>query len=321
MSVISGVDVWPTVSRLARQSKRRRAAVACLGSGAFDLLTMGRDDVLVVDCSPKNAKAGLTDPFEVGRYLAAGVAVYRRPQLHAKVYVFDKTAIVGSANASQRSAKHLTEAVLVSTAPADVKGAREFIEGLLIPGAEIDAQYLKACKQAWRPPKFDSEGPTQDAWTPIPVGVTWQMRFICTYAEDFPQYVSNAIASRHKTVRAIRPGKYSLDTIEWERPRLHADDVVVEVFTDENGKVSIHPPARVEESWVVRRGKSQRVLVTLQRPTGLRAKSLTAFQAAAGKLAPTLPTTTDSRTIKDPAQRDAVLEVWGLTNGVDSDQR
>lgn len=102
MELIARRDVWPRITSLAEGvgGGQRLAAVAYLGAGAFDMLPMSVGDTLVVDCSPLTAAAGATSPAEVGRYLDAGVDVYRWDGLHAKVYVLGDTAVVGSANAS-----------------------------------------------------------------------------------------------------------------------------------------------------------------------------------------------------------------------------
>ena len=103
MAIVTGSEVWPTISQLARRATHRSATVPFVGSGAFGLMPMGPSDTLVVDCAVTSAQSGLTDPVEVGRYLDAGVSLFRCSRLHAKMYLFDQTVIVGSPNASHGS--------------------------------------------------------------------------------------------------------------------------------------------------------------------------------------------------------------------------
>jgi phosphatidylserine/phosphatidylglycerophosphate/cardiolipin synthase-like enzyme len=61
------------------------------------------------------------------------------PNLHAKIYVFDDAAIIGSANVSNRSAGTLIESVLRTADFGVVRSAKKFVQGLclheLSPGA------------------------------------------------------------------------------------------------------------------------------------------------------------------------------------------
>ncbi|GAA2576974.1 hypothetical protein GCM10010435_61410 [Winogradskya consettensis] len=70
-------------------------------------------------------------------WLSGGVRVVNHEHLHAKVIVVGKTAIVGSANISQRAASGtIAEAALKTTDPQAVKTARAFIKQLITSGGE-----------------------------------------------------------------------------------------------------------------------------------------------------------------------------------------
>jgi quinol monooxygenase YgiN len=83
---------------------------------------------LVVDASDHAVRSSQTSPDELIRWLRAGVNVFNRPGLHAKVYVFGKVAYVGSANVSERSQGQLIEALVRTDEPDAVKQARAFVE-------------------------------------------------------------------------------------------------------------------------------------------------------------------------------------------------
>ncbi|MBK7075897.1 MAG: hypothetical protein IPH44_26750 [Myxococcales bacterium] len=89
---------WPRITELSKSASRAWVAVAYLGHGAQNQLNLGDGDVLVVDMSKKALGSGQTDPREILAYLANGVRVFNWPALHAKVYVFDRTLIIGSPN-------------------------------------------------------------------------------------------------------------------------------------------------------------------------------------------------------------------------------
>jgi len=125
-------ELWPTITRLARNSRHRHVAVAYLGQGASNILPLQSGDSLVVDMSLPTVASGLTDPREVGRYLSKGVDVFTCANLHAKIYLLDNALIIGSANVSRRSRDALVEAGLLSRDRASVIDARGWIKDCLL---------------------------------------------------------------------------------------------------------------------------------------------------------------------------------------------
>jgi hypothetical protein len=56
-------DVWSTITKFAKKSKKRNVAVAYLGNNAIRLLPLDKDDSLVVDMSDASVKTGQTNPY------------------------------------------------------------------------------------------------------------------------------------------------------------------------------------------------------------------------------------------------------------------
>jgi phosphatidylserine/phosphatidylglycerophosphate/cardiolipin synthase-like enzyme len=109
-------------------------------------------------------RSGATQPKELRRYLNKGLQLYCCADLHAKFFLFDKTAIVGSANVSELSYIDLHEAALLTRDPKAVTEAREFIEDL--PKDIVDREFLKRAEEIYKPPQFPP-GVAQgsiDAW-------------------------------------------------------------------------------------------------------------------------------------------------------------
>jgi hypothetical protein len=102
------------------------AAVAFVGKNPEKVLYWPKECLLVTDVSEDRVKAGATSASGVSKLLKRGVDVRSRPGLHAKVYVFDNVAFIGSANASE-SSQALAEAAVMVTAPAEVVRARRFV--------------------------------------------------------------------------------------------------------------------------------------------------------------------------------------------------
>lgn len=64
------------------------------------------------------------------KYVKAGVEVHSAANLHAKVFVLGRTAIVGSSNVSAASENSLVEAGIETTDPQVVAKCKRFVEDL-----------------------------------------------------------------------------------------------------------------------------------------------------------------------------------------------
>ena len=85
-------DSWSRIRDLARMRGRRLVAVPFLGKGAIRRLPLQAGDLLIVRLDEATVKSGQTSPFEIGKFLRKGVEVHAQSNLHAKVFVFGKTA-------------------------------------------------------------------------------------------------------------------------------------------------------------------------------------------------------------------------------------
>ena len=106
----------------------------------------------MVDASDGAVKSGQTCPADLLKMVGRGVTVYSVPNLHAKVFVLGRTAFIGSANASNRSASQLVEAVIRTTDPDAVGAAREFVSGLCLH--ELTPEVLKRLDKLYVPPRI-----------------------------------------------------------------------------------------------------------------------------------------------------------------------
>lgn len=146
--------IWPRITALAKQRKGI-VAVAYLARRARTLLPLLRGSLLVVNASERTVGAGLTDPAELRWFLKRGVEVYSVENLHAKVFVFGDTAIIGSTNVSQHSAGRLLEAaVLVRTRPV-VAACRKFVVDMT--EVQLTLPQVERLSKLYRPPTFPGE--------------------------------------------------------------------------------------------------------------------------------------------------------------------
>lgn len=95
---LDGRALGAELPEFCRASKEVRIAVAFWGEGAVDALGSGDglERVRIV-C---NLRSGGTNPDAIRRLVAAGASVKHSDELHAKLYLFDTQAVIGSSNVS-----------------------------------------------------------------------------------------------------------------------------------------------------------------------------------------------------------------------------
>lgn len=243
--------VWHRITALAARPRRGPAwvAAAYVGGAAPDLLPLRRGDTLIVDASDAALRAGVTNPSSLRQYLRAGVAIYTRSGLHAKVYVFGRTAIIGSANASRASASNLVEAAVSSTDPAVVHDAIDFVRGLTAEWAAIDERRVERMSTIYRPPRFRPASVEQSTlWPSDPPAP--RMRVVMMGRHEFSADESRAESRTSTEVQqqARSLGRLRTEAIAWDRaPEFSEEDFVIQVWAPRDSERSwrVYPPARV----------------------------------------------------------------------------
>ena len=137
---------------IARDSGPRCVAVPYVGANAGRQLRLRRGDTLVTRFDDATIRAGGVSPKAIGKYLLAGVRVFRADGLHAKVYVSAARAIVGSANLSKSSEAHLLEAGFVTRKASLVAQARRLVMDLAARSSFIGPELARAKEGIYRPP-------------------------------------------------------------------------------------------------------------------------------------------------------------------------
>lgn len=142
--------IWPRLRRLARTRGRRAyVAVPFLGKDAAKRLPLRQGDVLITKFDLAAVRAGLVSPTDVVAFITRGVEVHSVANLHAKVYVFGRTAFVGSANVSASSEESLIEAGCEVTSSDFVAACRAFVQSLR--GEIVELKFARSLIPFWRP--------------------------------------------------------------------------------------------------------------------------------------------------------------------------
>lgn len=120
-------NLWPAISKLAKNSLKR-AAIAYVSSDEH--IQFGEGDLLVCDASTNAIRSGQTSASVLKRAFERNATVYSLPGLHAKVVLLNEKALIGSANASDSSARNLIEAALLTDQPSIVTMAQSLVNQL-----------------------------------------------------------------------------------------------------------------------------------------------------------------------------------------------
>ena len=146
--------VWHRLKELTEDATTIRAAIAYVSSDAY--VKFGKGDILVVDASASAVSSGNTSATVLRRAYKRGAKLFSLPNLHAKLLVLDRVAVIGSANASESSAG-LVEAAVLTDQPRVVSEAAGWIERLKKRATLIDEKVLKkilaikVVRRGWKP--------------------------------------------------------------------------------------------------------------------------------------------------------------------------
>jgi hypothetical protein len=135
--------LWARIASESRSSRRRHCAIAYVTES--NTVCLGSQDVLVVDASEVTIEQGGTSAAILDALFKREVRLFHHPRLHAKTYVFDQCAIVGSSNLTRHSPK-LEEAAILSRDPRVVDAARRNVERLASAGEWIDEPFIERIK-------------------------------------------------------------------------------------------------------------------------------------------------------------------------------
>ena len=124
-------DIWEIAKKLALDARTRKVAIAYVTE---DRIGLRSGDILVCDASERMVRMGQTDAKLLRTLSKIGVIIHSVPALHAKVMLFGRHAIVGSAN---MSGSRLIEICAVSDRPEIRSGVASFIAQMARPVTKL----------------------------------------------------------------------------------------------------------------------------------------------------------------------------------------
>jgi hypothetical protein len=311
-------NLWDELREKVKKAKSVKAAVAYLGSGGADLLSLKKGDTLVVNMGMQTVKQGITSPKEVQRLMKRGVSVFSRTTLHAKFFICDKSLIVGSANISNNSQNVLDEAGSVTNCPQAVRRADDFFDKLCTE--PVRPEYLKKCLAAYKPPKFNSSKVLKrnnKSQKRVVSAKLWFVGGLVRYdvpekekekVERIESQAENRLTKSNGT--SVESTHYHSKTRYLENIRV--GDWVVECVAEPNKKRFVSAPSQVIglESYPRGQGK-KRYLLLREESNKAQEMPLERFQSLIGKIAPSLASERlRTSAITSTEVADAILSIW-----------
>lgn len=267
------VGIWKQVTRAANKLRRASlVAVAYFGKGASKLLPLKPRSRLVVDASELAVKSGQTCPAELLKLQKLGVRIFSVPNLHAKLFVFGSRAYIGSTNASNRSANTLIEAIIATTEPEAVQAARRFIKDLCIH--ELGEEALKALDKIYRMLRIAGNKRQKRKSARDIVKAELPKLRIQQLDLGYPPEGSEeteAAGERAARRKRTKPRTHVLDEIWWSgNPPFAVGDTILQVVTEDNGRVYVAPAGNVIHTRKWRRGNKRATFTFLEVPNRRR---------------------------------------------------
>jgi hypothetical protein len=275
-------DIWRSLTAAAKKARKPSyVAVAYFGQGASKLLPLRANSRLVVDASENAVRSGQTHPTDLKLLQKRGVIIYSAPNLHAKIYVCDEVALVGSANASNHSAGTLIESMLRTTDPGIVRSAKSFVGSLCLN--ELSPGALDRLQEIYKPPRLPKGKPKrrrmgQRAPTHLP------RLFLSQLVRGEPPAGSEA--AQEKGLRIAKSCRkhartYVLqDFYWWGNAPFRGGDKVIQVTKEVDGRRLIEGPADIIHTQRWQR-KGRRVMFVYMELPNVRRTSL---EKLAGRL-------------------------------------
>jgi hypothetical protein len=152
MELVTEAGMKDHVAKLVGGSAEVRMAVAFWGDGSLDNLNLIAKPTRII-C---NLSRGATNPYEIEKIQKAGIEVAQHDDLHAKVYLFDRAALIGSSNASANGLAYqgeecrgLIEANVLVRDKAFVRAARSWFDDLWKTARRISDDDLSRARDEW----------------------------------------------------------------------------------------------------------------------------------------------------------------------------
>jgi hypothetical protein len=288
------------------------AAISYFGSGGSKLLPFNQGSTLVINMSEQAVKAGLTDPSEILRLLEKGVEVHTVKNLHAKIVVIGKAALVGSANASKNSKTTLIEAVMKTDQQHAVKKCTELINTL--KGELVTPEYARRMAKLYKPPKWGAPGSGSGDPRSVPQHSPMWLIPVVTFdseAKDLLMLKRGKPIARRRLTSLKR---YKIDEFTLDRNKLlnsiKEGELLMQILMDHNGSAEVLPAGRVLYVKKYKKEGATNAIVFVEQLVSQSPQKLRTILEKAPDVGETLSGVSQPRKLHDNLQLHTLLNLW-----------
>lgn len=280
-TVLTG-NIWKQVAHQAKAAKRRLAAVAYVSNVKY--LKLRKDDVLICDASDDAIKARDMSARILQSLRRKGVEVRHWPNLHAKVAVFGRSALIGSCNLSASAADDLTEIALFTDRTQIVAQSMAFIHNLREHAELIGDDFLLRILRI-KVQKARRRGRVRRGKAPKFGSNVWLVSVRQLRDDAFPKEQPIVDKAEKKAAALVAEKDSTISWIRWTgrsgfRSEAHPGDVVIQVWESLSGKRKTVFPAY---PIVLRQDVDHWTRFYLSEPDNTRGISLKRFKEEAKK--------------------------------------
>ncbi len=312
ISFLFNEDIWKTIPEIIKTSKHTDVAVAYLGKDGSKLLPLKKGDGLVVDMSIATVKAGSTNPYEIEKFIKRGVQVFSRRNLHAKIIISDKQALIGSANISKNSRDNLDETAILTNDLITIQRARNFINQICLE--PVRHEYLKECINIYKTPRIHNPPPP-----PPPKHAKLRIVGLMDYA-DFPEReIESYEKSEKKAIKLLKSKEQSvLENFHWSHKPKMADELeqgdwIIQCIKHSDKSISVYPPAQlilIDHYFRDKENGKERYVFHLESPKNGQAIDWNIFRKKMNAILSTSKKNPPTIAIRDVRQADELLRLW-----------
>jgi len=311
-SILLTGSVWGRIRKLSESAPSALVAAPYFGTGATTLVNLPPHSILVVKFDRETVGAGQVDPREIVKAIKKGVVVHACANLHAKVFIFGNTAVIGSSNVSRNSDRHLLEACVETTEKQVVANAKRFVRSLM--GDKVGLEYAEGMIPFYRPPARDAKMPTRakrrkkipshsGLWFVALVEGSWS-DIDYEQEERGRPMAEKAMENRQASV---------LETFQWSGKTLARYTIgqrVIQCTKTDDGRVLVSPPSRIVRIQKYDVDGKERAIVYLEAPKKYRRRRLESFLRSLGANATKLGNPRRTKEIRDPELIYKLGRLW-----------
>jgi len=233
MDIVFTNNAWAKMSEHIPRDGPKVAAVAYVSKGSP--LKFGDGDILICDASASAIKSGETDAGILMAFKKNGARIYSCDNLHAKIMVCGKYAVIGSSNLSESSEESLLEASLITDRRRVRAQILGLIHNLMDVSEELDDDMIKkliglpVLRQPWQVKQ--KRRVVNDSGTSYWVASVVSMKKVreeeIPYVEEGEKIAKERAESEESEIGWIR---FSGNSVF--RQKAKPGDVVLEIFRD-----------------------------------------------------------------------------------------